>query len=500
MITILTTTDECKKINEYITSIDRLDELVSVSEAAHNEFPVRLKIAENQIQSLMDWQDTIPPYVFPCVALTRENLLALVFFHLGNHQRAFEFLEEKQSLYVHLLIATSLQFGYVVSDEAVSAVQDSANYCFVNHYGNTETQMNYETLCKAYEEAIQQGEKSLVRTPTMSTEVSAFLSKHYGNLLLDANDFKKAEQHLRSQLRKDLPEPAQIALKSQLASALVGRLQFPYQETELNTIAELQNECLAYFEAQNEPVKEGLLSLEAAEIAGFKADFIQAKELLNKAILNFKKEDIPELLGEASLRKAALLYNWSKNGSPQYYKPAINAYQDTLKVFKRHSHPEKFAEIHHNLALIYSEIPAAAHEKAIWTAFCASSFKEALSVYQKETHPYQFAMTCHNYATALMNFPEAKLHSNLDKAYGLFEDALQIRTAKDYPFERALTLTNQLELLWLKHNETAQEEEENHELMLQKAHEIKTLVDDPRLIKKADEQIVALEKLKPILT
>ena len=179
-----------------------------------------------------------------------------------------------------------------------------------------------------------------------------------------------------------------------------------------------------------------------------------------------KVEEINEFLGEASLRKATLLYTWSKNGSPQYYKPAINAFQDTLKIFKRDTHPEEFADIHHNLALIYSEIPVSSEEKPIWTAFCASSFKEALAVYKKETHPYQFAMVCHNYATALMGFPEAKQHNNLDKAFGLFEDALQVRSSKDYPFERALTLTNQLELMWLMHNETSKEESENHQLML----------------------------------
>ena len=68
------------------------------------------------------------------------------------------------------------------------------------------------------------------------------------------------------------------------------------------------------------------------------------------------------------------------------------------------------------------------------------------------------------------------------------------------PFERALTLVNQLELMWLMHNETEIEETENYELMLQKANEIKTLVTDEKLVATANEHIEALENLKSVLT
>ena len=199
------------------------------------------------------------------------------------------------------------------------------------------------------------------------------------------------------------------------------------------------------------------------------------------------------------MRKATLLYTWSKNGSPQYYKPAINAFQDTLKVFKRDTHPQKFADVHHNLALIYSEIPVSSEEKPIWTAFCASSFKEVLAFYTQEKYPYEFAMASHNYATALMNFPEAKLHNNLDKAFGLFEDALTVRTAIAYPFERALTLLNQLALYWLMHNEDEAEELTKYNQMLEKATAIGKMVDDASLIEKANQHLEQLKNLKTIL-
>ena len=168
-------------------------------------------------------------------------------------------------------------------------------------------------------------------------------------------------------------------------------------------------------------------------------------------------------------------------------------------MFKRDTHPQKFADVHHNLALIYSEIPVSSEEKPIWTAFCASSFKEVLKFYTKEDYPYEFAMASHNYATALMSFPEAKLHNNLDKAFGMFEDALSVRTGVAYPFERALTLVNQLELYWIMHNENSEEEAKKYNAMLNKANEIPQLVTDSALIEKANEHIEALKNLKTIL-
>jgi hypothetical protein len=279
----------------------------------------------------------------------------------------------------------------------------------------------------------------------------------------------------------------------------MSQLKLPYEKNKLVEIQELQQGSISFYEEQGLKVNAGLILIDASEIANFQEDFISSKNYINKAILAFKEADIPEFLGEAGLRKATLLYTWSKNGSPQYYKPAINAFQDTLKVFKRDTHPQKFADIHHNLALIYSEIPVSSEEKPIWTAFCASSFKEVLAFYTKEKHPYEYAMASHNYATALMNFPEAKLHNNLDKAFGLFEDALSVRTENEYPFERALTLLNQLELYWLINNEDEKAEKAKYHQMLEKATSINKLVDDKNIIEQANQHLNQLKNLKTIL-
>ena len=428
MLTILTRTDTSQQVEDAVASVNRLDELVTVTIDANIIVDLKtLVVDSDKIIIPLDWYDLEPPYIFPNTPFTKENLLALVFYKIGNHQKAFEFVNEDSALYYHLLIATHLQFGYEISE------------------------------------------------------------------------LETAKKLAREQASIAISDDAKNAMNTHLAGILMAQLQVPYNQQGLDSVHELQLQSIAHFEAKGQKIQAGMLLVDAAEVANFKEDFIASKELINRAIQYFKQEDIPEFLGEAGFKKAILLYTWSKNGSPQYYKAAINAFQDVLKVFKRDTHPQKFADVHHNLALIYSEIPVSAEEKPMWTAFCASSFKEVLAFYNREEYPYENAMASHNYATALMHFPPAKIHDNLEKAAGLFENALEVRTAGKYPFERALTLMNQLELAWLTHNENSAEELKKYEEMKAKANEIKSLVTDVDLVSKADEHLEQLEKVKSLI-
>ena len=493
MLTILTTTESKQKVQDAIASVDRLDELVSITEDSSVIKDLKtLVVGADKITIPLDWYDLKPPYVFPDTPLNRENLLALVFYKLGNQQKSFEFVSEEYPIYHHLLIATHLQFGYEISAGMVDFCYNTSphNSAILSFYGVVENPKSNNELKKDFAEALSKAEND---------EVKVFTAKHYLNLLLDSGELQEAKQVAEKQLAIAISEDAKNAMNTQLAGILMAQLQVPYTPEKLNEIHEMQLTSIAHFESKELNVQAGMLLVDAAEIANFKEDFIASKELINRAILYFKKEDIPEFLGEAGFKKAILLYTWSKNGSPQYYKAAINAFQDVLKVFKRDTHPRKFADVHHNLALIYSEIPVGAEEKPMWTAFCASSFKEVLAFYTKEKYPYENAMASHNYATALMHFPPAKLHDNLKKASGLFSDALDTRTAKDYPFERALTLLNQLELGWLSHNEDSTEELKKYDEMKSKAEEVKTLVKDADLIAQADEHLKELEKVNSLI-
>lgn len=493
MLTILTTIEKRGFVNETVATIDRLNELVTVSNNPLSTTDLKtVYINEKSIGLSLDWFDQEPPYLFPKVAVTQKNLLALTFYKLGNHQKAFEFVEESNPLYNHLLIASYLNFGYEISNELLQFCKKNSahNAAIVSYYGALENASGLKELKLLFKKALNEAK---------SDEEKVFTGKHYLNLLLDSNDYIEAEKTAKKLREIAISEDARQAMDIHLASALMGQLKLPYSLENLDQILELQLRCISFYELKKQEVQAGLLLVDAAEIANYKEDFITSKELINKAIAYFKKADIPEFLGEAGFKKAILLYTWSKNGHPQYYKAAINAFQDVLKVYKRDSHPKKFADVHHNLALIYSEIPVSPEEKPMWTAFCASSFKEVLAFYTKEEYPYEYAMASHNYATALMHFPPAKIHDNLEKAAGLFKEALEIRTIEKYPFERALTLLNQLELEWLTNNDNQEAEQRKYEEMKSKAEEVKQLITDPQLILRANKHLEELEKLKNLI-
>ena len=495
MLTILTTTNTENTIATIIRSIERLNELIEIvtDENQLQNTNKILVISNNEISFSLDWNDTEPPYIFPKLPFSKENLLAMIFYKLGNHQNAFEFISKENPFYNHLLIATHLQFGYDIDEnmQTFANAESEHNNCIVEQYGNLVSRCDVNTLKVLYVKAIANA---------TNDELRLFTIKHFVNFLLDTNAYSEAEKILRLAMPKAISEESKNAVNSQLAAVLMAQLKLPYNSDRLADIQELQQMSIAFYEDRELKINAGLILIDASEIANFREDFTGSKNCINKAILYFKEADIPEFLGEAVLRKATLLYTWSKNGSPQYYKRAINTFQDTLKVFKRDTHPQKFADIHHNLALIYSEIPVSPEEKPIWTAFCVSSFKEVLAFYTKENYPYEYAMASHNYATALMNFPEAKLHNNLDKAFGLFEDALIVRTINEYPFERALTLLNQLELYWLMHNENKEEELQKYNQMVKKATSITEIVDDINLKKRAKQHLDQLKDLKTILS
>ncbi|WP_425235480.1 hypothetical protein [Ulvibacterium sp.] len=493
MLTILTTINNVPKVDEAIAFVERLNELVTVTTQPETIRDLKTLVVDaNEISTPLDWYDLEPPYVFPSIPFTLDNLLAFVFYKLGNHQKAFEFVSEETPEYHHLLIATHLQFGYEISSNMVDFCRNTSahNSAILNYYGVSENPQNYNALKKGFSEALSKAEND---------ELRVFTAKHYLNLLLDVGELRVAKQLVEEQKSIAISDDAKFAMDTHLAAILMRLLKVPYSDEKIEEVFDLQQRAITYSEERGLTLQAGMLLVDAAELANFKSDFISSKELINRAIQYFKQEDVPEFLGEAGFKKATLLYTWSKNGSPQYYKAAINAFQDVLKVFKRDTHPQKFADVHHNLALIYSEIPVSPEEKPMWTAFCASSFKEVLKFYTKEEYPYEYAMACHNYATALMHFPPAKIHNNLEKASGLFQEALAIRTTTDYPFERALTLLNQLELWWLTHNENSSEELRKYKEMKAKAKEIKSLVNDADLIFKANEHLTELEKVKSLI-
>jgi tetratricopeptide (TPR) repeat protein len=174
----------------------------------------------------------------------------------------------------------------------------------------------------------------------------------------------------------------------------------------------------------------------------------------------------------------------------------LEAFQEALRIFTKEETPEIFAEIHHQLGVLYAEMPDEDKKRSVWAALSSSSFREALSFYTKEAYPYQYATICNNYANALINYPPMKKADNYQKALELYREALEIRTAENFPYERALTLINFLEASWLVGNKDDTFHQERYKEMLEKASEIKYLVSDEKLIAEAERHLSDLKKLE----
>ncbi len=492
MLFIETTTEHKPQVEQIIGSVERLHELVTISTDEQHE-PATGQILQvgATIHTPPDWHDAEPPYLFPDVELSAANLLSLTFYRLGNLPRALQEAVHTSDLEQHLQIAVSLQQGTTLDAQQIAFLQQTSTYnlALAYHYGIIAPINGHRAtdVAALYEQAL---------TAADTAAEKLLVVKQLATWLLDTGQGAVAVNLLRDYLPQAGEARQQNALTHLLSVALLATLQKPFDDKQLAEIEQLQQSCIAYYDKLGLKLNSALLLMDAAEVAGYRKDFIAASKHIDQAIQFLKEEEIPELLGEALLRKATLLYTWSKNGMPQYFKPAINAYQHALKIFKKDSHPEQYGHIQHNLALLYSEIPVAEQERAIWAAFSAAAFQEALKVYNKSLYPYQYAMVCHNYATALMGFPEARLSSNIEKADGLFEEALKIRTAQAYPLERALTLLNQLELFWLAHNPDRQAEKQRFDLMVAKAQEVKQLTDDKTLLERANEQLQKLSGLQ----
>ena len=63
--------------------------------------------------------------------------MALIFYKLGNEQQAFEYIDETHNLFVPLLAATSIKFGYKIELNLLKQLSEF-NQAIVNHYGDLE--------------------------------------------------------------------------------------------------------------------------------------------------------------------------------------------------------------------------------------------------------------------------------------------------------------------------------------------------------------------------
>ena len=122
---------------------------------------------------------------------------------------------------------------------------------------------------------------------------------------------------------------------------------------------------------------------------------------------------------------------------------AVQLYGDALRVFRRETHPEAFAEAQVGLALCYLQLPMREASDQLRTGIAVQALREALEVYTPETHPEEWASAQLNLANALLYAPTTHPRENIAQAIGLYEEVLAVRTREGDPLGHARALTNQ---------------------------------------------------------
>lgn len=501
MLSIFVTIEHLQEVDNIIAQEDRLHELVDVKDFLEHR-PINsgfgLIIRRKHIAFPIDWYNTHPPYILPEeVPFTPDNLLGIIFAKLGNYSKAHAYLaRQNPTLWLELDFVNRLQNGVPIDpDELISEYSEFEEYrlmhnqAIVRHYATPAINFNLEKSIYFYKEAIH---------CAPNDEYQAFTAKQYAALLTDAGKLEQAENELFAAIKSTLSDDAKIELKSALVHIWMQKLIIPYDLDLLEKIKETLWEVLQSYEKQARRPDIGLMLINAAHIANISESFAEALGYINRAIEIFRKENMPELLANAHLRKGILLYTWGQNGNTQFYRGAMESYQEALKTFTRENAPAVFAEIHHHLGVIYANIPDEVQKKSIWAAVSSASFQEALQFYNKEDYPYEYAMICNSFGNSLTKYPMAIHSDNYEKALFYYQEALNIRTPQDYPFERALTLLNYIEACWHVNNGDSEFNEDRYKDMLEKANEVKILINAPALLAEAENHLKNLAKLKQL--
>ncbi len=497
------------RIRARIATEDRLDELVTVHDLTR-ETPApdasHLIADERGLVPALDWYNTSPPYLLPqALPLDAPHLLGVVFGKLGNLEKTNEYLAHHPALCDDLALGYALRNGLEIPENllllplagrpegAFDSYRQRHNKAIVLHYGATQRPVGLDNLVGLYGEA-------LAAAP--DAEYAAFTARHLATLLLDAGALTTAENVLERHLQLPVSEDARVALQALLCSVWMQTLAVPYDQGLLGKIKDTLWDTLQYYERHGRQAELGLLLIDASEVANLCNSYAESLGYINRAVSILQGEELGELLGSAFLRKGTLLYTWAQNGNPQFYRGALQAFQEALKVYRQATAPDVFADIHHKLGVLYAEMPDDHKKRQLWAALSATSFREALSYYTREVHPYAYAMICNNYANALTKYPAALHADNYEKALDLYGQALEIRTAA-HPYERAITLLNYLEAAWQLDAGTDAGNGEGHrqryEDMVRKASEVKALVTDPALLAEADNHLAQLAELKKVL-
>ncbi len=502
MIYIYTTEEYIPLLSSIVDEEFRLNELVEICDMLKRkpEFSAFHLIVRPQkgIFQTIDWHNALPPYILPEeIPFSRDNFLGLIYAKLGNWERVQSLLGNNHGLLHELGFTARLQAGEAIeATELHSDFHPFEEYRFchnaaiLHHYASDESRFDAEKTAYFYREAIK---------TALDDEHAAFSSKHYATFLTDMGNLAEAERVLQQCLPSVLSDEGLIEIKAAQTQVWMKQLTVPYDPVLLEKLKQTLWEVLENYQKQGREVEEALVLMDTAQIANYTESFAEALGYINRAVSILQKAGLTELYAQAHHRRAMLLYTWAKNGNPQFFKGALDSFKETVKVFTREDAPDVFADIQQYLGIIYAEMPDEELKRSMWAAISNSSFQASLAYYQKEKYPYEYAMVCNHYGNALTKYPAAIHSDNIEKALFYYNEALSVRVADRFPFERAVTLLNYVEACWHVNLAGNGSNQALFDDMLAKTQEALSLTQDANVHEEARQQLLKLEHLRQTL-
>lgn len=485
MILISVSTEQYNTVTRYIQSEPGLEQLVQLTQNPETEAAVYVS---ETIQVMPCWNNQMPHVVFPGnIPFAPETFMGVVFCLLGGMAKAHTLLAAYPELQQMVVFIHHLETGEPVKENEIPG----SGYTLLHNkavalHNNILAAGNEERATDYYIKAIETAPGKVYK---------AFSALRFADFLTGELLLPEAEQVLNSIDTTLLPHSLIMEIKAAYLPVWQQQLHPPFNNQLLDKIKQQLWECLTYYEQNNRDIDAALLLTEAAHIATICHSFSEAIGYINRALAFFEQEELPELVAMAQMRKANVLQTWAQNDNPQFFRTAMLAYQEALKVYTREDAPSVFADIQHQLGVIYAEIPDEVKKKSVWAAVSVSAFNEALNYFNKVEHPYTFAMICHSFGNAYTKYPAAVHSDNYDKALAWYREALDIRTAQHYPLERTLTLANYLQAAWHVGHDSGFSEPHYHD-MREKAEEMLQLATDKQLQEEARLHLEKLSELK----
>lgn len=442
--------DDLPLLREQLQAVDRLPELVRLRPLPDGPLSGgALYVDEQRLHLPPDWLEERPAVVFPSeIPWEKDTLLGCVFGLLGNMPACVEWLDAYPRLAGCFALLHALSHFEPMEDlmEELLGGTDFEHpfqeYAF-NHnvalglqHGRFEGQVRPEAIEAHYADALL-----LAFEPSFK----ALTLRYYLSFLLDQGREEDARRALDTYAPSSL-SPYPRHLLQQMACRLQLRLYAPGMPA-WDALKERLWESLQFYQQQGCELPQAQLLQLATAVASREGSYAEAQGYVLKAIGLLQQQQQPELLAEARLLQARLLFDWGQQGHPQFLWQALHLFQQVLQVFNEQDAPFVFADIQHQLGMLYAALPDEPHKRALWASLSAAAFGNALRLYTPEDFPKEHALVCQNYGRSLLLYPAAAQGDHALQALGCLQRALSLLPEHDPA--RPLVLLNALEAGWM---------------------------------------------------